>query len=572
MHIQTVEQLLGVDRIRFRYLRNVGDRIRKEIRLKAKRLAEYRPDLLPGGDESQGEVGRASLDRLGELLLPRRPAGDDTNEDRALEVYLGMDGTTVWPNPGDVARTCGFPRSVIATALEQARDRWHRARELNELRTDIADLLQTMGGVATADELGTLLLASRGTIEADRSDRVRLARAVLRAAVELEAAVGGTRFIADASVAPVLIAISAELADFARQLGQVADGMAVFDPLPNSAAVQDALSSVTAPDVAVRPVVPRLLRLAASASTNAALSARMELYPRGFPPIDALRLSLGALAGPQRLTVEDVIKRVRSRFPEAAPLPGRPELDALLDQAGAERVWREDGLGSAYVAKQGSDTFPSSLEILRHATHQSAVCATPEVLSARGLEEQLAHAARTGAFLALTVEPLHATRAEAEILGRYPRIRISLERLMLRALHDEAIARGARWPVVVAADAAEPDSKDSSRLVGLAAKAADVMRRQVLALNEPALLVNPGLLARYKLMEVLTEMAQASGTRSGPPSLWLLVPQPDPGMPHIDGVTLPVISAANWARLTDTWLANAHRAGTRPVGRISAGL
>ena len=51
MHILTVEQLLGVDRIRFRYLRNVGDRIRKEIRLKAKRLAEYRPDLLPGGED-----------------------------------------------------------------------------------------------------------------------------------------------------------------------------------------------------------------------------------------------------------------------------------------------------------------------------------------------------------------------------------------------------------------------------------------------------------------------------------------------------------------------------------------
>lgn len=142
---------------------------------------------------------------------------------------------------------------------------------------------------------------------------------------------------------------------------------------------------------------------------------------------------------------------------------------------------------------------------------------------------------------------------------------------MLKALHDEATARGARWPVVVAADAAEPDSKDFSRLVVLAAKAADAMRRQVLALKGPALLVNPGLLARYKLMEVLTDIAQGSGTRNGPPSLWLLVPQADPGMPRIDGVTLPVISAANWARLTDNWLANAHRAGTRSIGRISAG-
>jgi hypothetical protein len=31
-------------------------------------------------------------------------------------------------------------------------------------------------------------------------------------------------------------------------------------------------------------------------------------------------------------------------------------------------------------------------------------------------------------------------------------------------------------------------------------------------------------------------------------------------MPRIDDASLPVMSAANWARLTDPWLANAHRA------------
>ena len=60
---------------------------------------------------------------------------------------------------------------------------------------------------------------------------------------------------------------------------------------------------------------------------------------------------------------------------------------------------------------------------------------------------------------------------------------------------------------------------------------------------------------------MLTDLAQASGTRGGPPSLWVLVPQADEGMPMIDGASLPVMSAANWARLTDPWLANAHRAG-----------
>lgn len=132
--------------------------------------------------------GRPSLDRVGELLLPRRPAGDETSEDRALANYLGIEGVIAWPTPGDVAKACEIPRSVVVTALEQARDRWHRAHELNELRTDIAALLQGAGGVATIDELAAQLLAARGSVEEDEGDRGRLARAALRAAVELETA------------------------------------------------------------------------------------------------------------------------------------------------------------------------------------------------------------------------------------------------------------------------------------------------------------------------------------------------------------------------------------------------
>ena len=49
MGINTVPELLGVDRIKFRYLQGVGDRIRREIRLKAKAFAQLRPDLALGG-------------------------------------------------------------------------------------------------------------------------------------------------------------------------------------------------------------------------------------------------------------------------------------------------------------------------------------------------------------------------------------------------------------------------------------------------------------------------------------------------------------------------------------------
>lgn len=97
--MHTVQQLLAVDRIRFRYLRSVSDKVRREIRERAKRLAEIRPELKPGGGSEDTQTW-ASVDRLAELLIPRRPAGDETSEDRLLELYLGLepaDGPVTWP-------------------------------------------------------------------------------------------------------------------------------------------------------------------------------------------------------------------------------------------------------------------------------------------------------------------------------------------------------------------------------------------------------------------------------------------------------------------------------------------
>ena len=565
MGVHTVQQLLAVDRIRFRYLRSVSDKVRREIRERAKRLAEIRPELKPGGSDD-AQVW-ASVDRLAELLIPRRPAGDETAEDRLLELYLGLepeDGPVSWPVAGDVAREAGVARSAVAAVLGKARDRWHKSRELNELRTELVTLLSSAGGVATVDELAALLLAARGSVEESETDRGRLARAVLRAAVELEASATDTaRFASYADQVPILVAINPELAAHAVTLAAIADRMAHEDPLPSPGRVEEELSLVAPPDGRALPH-GRALRLAAAASKGAALSARAELYPKGMAPGIALRLSLGSLAGPRVLSEEAVRERVRGRFPDAAPLPPRPELDRLLDEVGAERIWSDDdpnerGYVSRIVSPSGSGS-PSGLS--RYGTLTAAPIPTPEVLDARSLEEKIAGASRSGAFLALTVDPRRAPRAEAELLRRFaPRERVSIEALLLREMRTEAQARKVKWPVVLSADAEGYDGKGFRNLLRLATKAGERARTTLLELDRPALLVNPGLLARYDLMPMLTDLAQASGTRGGPPSLWLLVPQPDDGMPRIDDASLPVMSAANWARLTDPWLANAHRAG-----------
>lgn len=76
--------------MRLDYLTGVGDKVRREIRERAKRLAQLRRDLVPGGG-TEDEGNRASVDRLTELLIPRRPAGDERQEDRILARYLGIE-------------------------------------------------------------------------------------------------------------------------------------------------------------------------------------------------------------------------------------------------------------------------------------------------------------------------------------------------------------------------------------------------------------------------------------------------------------------------------------------------
>ena len=567
MGIHSVQQLLGVPRQQFRYLTGVGDRIRREIRLRAKRLAQLRPDLVLGGI-SEDDGRRASIDRLAEQLLPRRPAGDDRPEDRILAYYLGIDeDAPTWNTPDEAALAVGAALSAVADALEAARERWHKSAELNAVRSEIDALLDAAGGVASVDELASQLLAAHGSVEDDEGQRSRKAKATVRAAVELEAS-AQNRFEGHTGGEdrPAFIAKTPETdtVEYARRLARRADGLAAEDPLPSPGRVDDELAVVPIPEGVGALTAARRLRLAVAASNRAALSARGELYPRGMPTQTALRLSLGALAGAGRLSESELRTRVRGRFPEALPLPPRPELDAMLQAVGADRIWVEPVQGEAgYYPLAVSDTGSGGSTIIRNSTMSPAVEATPEVLDARAIEDKIAYAAERGLFIALTVEPRRARDAEAEILRRFPRASVSIERLMLRAMRAEAEVRRVQWPKALAADAAARDSVDFRNLLRLAARAASTVKDEVMAMREPVLLTRPGLLARYDLMEMLVAFSQASGAASGPPSVWLLIPQAQPGPPRIDGAVLPVISAANWARLSETWVVNAHRTGGR---------
>src|SRR5690606_1514926 len=75
-----------------------------------------------------------------------------------------------------------------------------------------------------------------------------------------------------------------------------------------------------------------LLGLAADASQPAALSPRLELYPRGLDATRALKLSAGALGS--ALTALEFQTQVLARYPEAQRLPDAPALPPIVGALG----------------------------------------------------------------------------------------------------------------------------------------------------------------------------------------------------------------------------------------------
>ncbi len=589
MGIHNARELLAVDRIRFRYLRGVGDKFRKEIRLTAKELARLRPDLTQGrstahdADEEGG--GAVSVNELATQLLPRRPAGDDRPEEAALAYYLGLDDSVqsgVWPELGESALANQVSRAKLTDTLVKARERWLKNPVFTELRQQLDALVRSQGQVMSAHECAMAVLALRGCAAQDDAERLRQATAVLRAAVEAESHLEQPRFEAFDHQPRSLIASASTWADYARQLGAAADACALADPLLHPPRVLETLEGVSRPTATEGDVVPagalaptRLLRLAASASRKAALSSRQEIYPRGMSPTQALRQSLGALVGAPELRAREIQDRVRGRYPEAAALPERPELDRLLEEAGAPLTWdplAAQGAGAYRLSTLGNaQTAGTTTVFSRHATELTPRAGDGEAADASAIEERLTRNLQQGGLLVLTVHPRMARRAESELLHRFgqsdtrpsPLQRVNFDALLLTALREQALAARVDWNVVLEADAADRDSRHWINLQRLVQRTLPALRVALLDSAAPILLVSVGLLARYELMKLITEIEEHAGRPEHSPSVWLLLPTAEHGLPVIDGVAVPIVNNLGNTRtlaLVQTWVENRHRA------------
>ena len=585
MNVRTVDDLLRFPLIHVNRMRGVGNQTRRDLTELAKRLAARfpdaagRPKAAPAEDAgaTAGDGVRVSVDELLRQLLPAGRTAQAQRDADVLAALLGLRDEPVapWPSQSEVARALGVTPAAVSQALARARRRWTKTPALTRLRQDVVEMLEAHGHVMTQRELAAAVLAGRGSVQAHPL-RTRHAAACVRAAAEIERHLAAPRWIVRrvAARAGVLLARDVidddgtprldgqTLADYAERLGRAADTLAGGDPLPSPARVVEALQAVAVPAGATTPAPNRLPALAAAVSRSAALSSRLELYPRGMAAERALKLALGALAGARTLTPEQIRQRVAGRYPEAARLPDRPALDTLLGQAGSELVWtpEADGGRGAYTAHfREFVTVTSGTSYTRSAGRTSRVAeagAAPRS-DVDDFEQRLRRALASGAFLALTVSSRRLRDAERALASAFPVDARSIDELLIRHMKAAAVEAGADWQVVLRADREPRGSADWANLMRLVGhRALPRVQAELAGAPRPLLLTNPGLLARYDQMAFLDVLRDAAGRAGGPPGVWLLVPRdPQESRPMIDGKPVPVFTAAQWARIPSAWLA-----------------
>ncbi len=575
-NVLTVEDLLTVPMRRLLRLRGVGNKTRREIAAAVK-ILRARLGKPPGSgnggvpeepdEQPAGDLSRLSVDLLAQRLTRTGPRDGNTGR-QTITALLGLEEAlpSAWPAQSDVARFLNVSRARIGQIVGKVVARWaNKEKGLTRLREDIAALLAAVGGVMTSAELGEAILAARGSV-LDEPQRSRLARAVGRAAVEVERTMAEPRYLVRRDDDRAIVALHPSLATYAGHLGDQADELAGEDPLAAPVRTLQVLRAVLAP-VGFEPLSDsRLLRLAAAASRGAALSSRQEVYPRGMDAVRALRLAQGALGGVRMLSVEQVHDRVSGRYPDAQPLPGRPRLDELLTAAGLELIWDSDALAGrgGYVnpVRDVQSISSASTPPPRQSTapgRDPSQPITPEEADARQFEEKLRRSLKEGAFLTLLVAERSYQQARRELERRFPLLAIDGDRLIIDALREAADKARVDWSVVLRTDAT-PHNGDWKKLMLLVGRAMPHIEEQLSAAGSTVLLVHAGLLARYDRLHLL-ERLRDRVARGGPPKgLWLLLPNQQP---EIDRKAVPLLSPSQRVHVPESWLANEHRASRK---------
>lgn len=556
-------------------------------RERVERVLHKKPDAIKAlqaafkarGAPSPTETPRTVQDFL-EALVPHVPAKKRGATYLQYARYvLGLEPVKgqILTEVQKVADALGVSRQMVHASLKQAIEKWQEHPGTAALLQVVSSALEAQGGVAPIVRLAEVLpsyLPHRGTPEpaaalAEAAALIRLAGFLARPSDELVMGRVHDR---------PWLALDRERLELTRRLGENADRLAARDPLPSSDEVLERLREVlgTNPLAALPP--DRLVTLAAEASERAAKSARLELYPRRLLAERALTLTAGALTGGP-LRAEDIVRAVKSRYPEAEPLPPRPALDVLLEK----HQLRWDPATQTYQrakAAEKTTTYSHLGERLPTTHSQSPLrpSSDPEVQQAREFEQRLKLFVQRRLYRVLLASTKLAEAAAEQLEHSLGVPTLSLDRALLAAMAQVMAEQQVEPQVVYEADRLGPGGPDWGALKQLMAQAAERVLAELRKAQAPQVLIHPGLLARYQLHEFLAGLLELS-KRDDAPAILLLVPTfEDKGLPAIvgsaagtaapsgDGSVLPIPTTDGAPALTvpEPWVLNYHRGATEP--------
>lgn len=582
ININTVKDLIRLPRNELVRMTGVGTKTRKELSEIVAKLQERleTPAVvqpLPVNDNLL-----ISVDQLFAIAMPRTNKGSDPVRVAFINEYLGRmdsappkgENNVHWPTLVGLSAEIGV-ETVLAREI-QARllTAWGKNKYITQLRHDIAQSLDENGGLMTAIELSESVLLRRGSVQ-ESPRRERYAQAVVRAAVETELNRQQSRWVLRRTGKRILIADNTqergeELADYAEALGQLAEECAQQQPLLSPVRALERIRAVPAPESFASLSNHRLLRLAVAASQGAALSSRAEFYPQSMSAKRSIELGQGALLGARALTVEEVQARIKGRYPEAEVLPGRPQLDDLMQSLELGFQW--DGTfkqlnknaQGAYCLPQAGLTSASSVK----STYFSTQCGSyDDPITVREIEQFIqvvSNTIDTARFLALTVQPRQYLRVKAQLQRLFPVRVLGFDELLLKELHRlcAGMAKPPKWEVILKADAAEPSSRDWSRLQMLVKKALPPIKAEIQNSDCAVLLTESGLIGRYGLVgHWLSELRESLVDSSSAQALILLtVSDVVTEGAVIEGVSVPGgVGSKEFAQVPAAWLTHAEQ-------------
>ena len=543
---ETVADLLAISGLTINQARGVGRRTRDELNQRRKQWAEA---LRSTSVETEIAPGRAVDVLRASLVL-----GPTSTNRAALALSKEFANAEGWPPLAVVAERAGVERAEFPGAMEHLRGKWASREWLVEVAAEVGIYLRSVGGVATADEVAAALVARRGSNLVKHGERIAAAMPLVRAVAEAWEKVPGASEIVlnrdpHAPDAPILMALVADddgvagVDGFAdpeaaasalsaiRELGPVADAATATDDGLLGAHDSAMLVAPVALDHGVAEA--RLVRLAAACSVESAASTRGELYRRGLPAsVTVPRVLLGA---GQTVALKTLQERVARRYPQAAPLPPRPQLDELVAEAVPGLRW--DG---ANYARATAALPPSSTRFTAMFGGQADA---DDITAAR---RRLQASLDTHSGMVLAVDPRLHDSAVAVLAADFGVAPVNLAAELIGAAKARAAEVGADWAFIRRMDA-EAAGMDRTRLLQFMEASLERFWPELMARQEPLLLTEAAVLARYGLQDrlaAITNLAEAK-----PAARWVLVPHRSANaVPNLDGVAVP-LGADGWLGL-----------------------